>query len=246
MTPHIYIEDLNINMEDIVLSYEKHHHIATVLRLKKADDVIVFDGNGNGYCAIINSTDKSNTSLKISPTLLLSKADEGKNTIIAQAVCAPQKMDWAVEKMTELGVNTIYPITTIKSRPQANEKRLERLTIAACEQCGRYALPSIKPTIALKKWLDSIPPLTAALLQTSNRYFLSCRTQLPLVQALMQSHATAAFYIVVGPESGFSEDEENLLTESGFIAVGLGMRTLRTETAALVALTLVNEFSNGV
>lgn len=246
MIPSIYIDALKKkddgSVDNVIISQEKHHHIARVLRLKSGENVVVFDGRGTGYLSTIFALDKNHTELKIIKVLGASAADTGKDTIIAQSICTSQKMDWTVEKMTELGVRTIIPLCTQHSQAVANERRLNRLCIAASEQCGRYRLPQITPAITLQQWLSSLAPLEPL----HNRYVLSCQSSTPLSHALKQSKINQSYIIVIGPEKGLTKEEEEQLVKAGFIATSLGERTLRTETAALVALTVVNEFSMSV
>ena len=138
-------------------------------------------------------------------------------------------MHWTIEKMTELGVTEITPLLGHRTTRTANHNRLQRLIIAACEQCGRNRLPTLHPATPLTQWAEK-----SATTDTP-RHHLSPNAPAPLTITPAPHHTLA-----IGPESGFTQKEQTHLNTCGFTPAHLGPRTLRTETAALVALALIN------
>ena len=163
-------------------------------------------------------------------------ADSGREVHIGQGICAPAKMDWAVEKMTELGATSITPLLGEKGKYDSGARQLQRwqrLIIAACEQCGRNRLPLLHPPQSVLEWRGD----------AEKRIVLTPRGAQPLAAVLsmgaMKNTALPPLSLAVGGESGFSRDEEEGLIAAGFVPATLGARILRSETAALAALALL-------
>lgn len=162
---------------------------------------------------------------------------------LAIGIPANERMDWLVEKATELGAASIQPLMTERSvvrlDAQRGQKKLahwQSIVVAACEQCGRNRLAQVYPPLTLAQWLRQRPSPPPG----SGRVALVLSLQ-PGSVALAQWHADAATDIVFlcGPEGGLSAAEETQATAAGHVPVSLGARTLRSETAALAALTLL-------
>lgn len=247
MIPKIYCAGFTFESNGnnvVVLTAAQHHHLS-VLRLKISDKVVIFDGTGKGYAGEVATTDKQQTTVKVTAPLPPSVADLPVPITVAQAILTPPKMDWAIEKITELGATHIVPLQTKLAKRQINLPRLQRLAVAACEQCGRYRVPAVAVAIDLNRWLKQTPRAGLCLL-------LSCNSHLPLLQVLENNyHPTAnaggsanGFIVAVGAESGWTAAEEELLTQNGFVAVSLAKSVLRAETAGLVALGIINNFLN--
>ena len=155
-----------------------------------------------------------------------------------QGVSSGEKMDFTIQKAVELGVAAIQPILTEKSVVRLNAEReakklahWKRIAIAACEQCGRNRLPEVREAMSAETY--SRAPAPAAL-----RLLLSPDGTSGMKD--LQGKIERAVTLAVGPETGFSTAEEQLFARAGFVAVRLGRRVLRTETAALAALAALN------
>jgi 16S rRNA (uracil1498-N3)-methyltransferase len=143
-------------------------------------------------------------------------------------------MDYAIQKSTELGVKVIAPLFTeyceVKLDPERSEKRLahwQQLAISACEQCGRVCPPRIEAPQALSNWLAATPPSLKLLLDHQQQ------------EALPDTAPEEGVVLLIGPEGGFSEHEIALARRAGFRGIALGPRVLRTETAPVAALSVI-------
>lgn len=226
-----------INGSTINLSKDETHHLTRVLRLKPGDEAFVFDGCGREYrCAFLTMKD-NRAQLEIKETL----SDEVESPIhitLAQAIAKGEKFDLAIQKATELGVSRIAPLVTeradVKLSDERSEKRLERwrrISLESLKQSGRRRLAEIKPPVAFKDFLES--QTGGSLLIFSERGGVSIATALS--EANDKKNVTA----IVGPEGGWSDDELKLARALGARSVTLGPRILRTETAAIVAVALI-------
>lgn len=210
------------------------HHASRVLRLRVNDAVQIFDGIGNALDATINQISGKRVILGNLQTCM-AQASSGLHIVLAQAMCTSDKMDWIVQKATELGVAEILPVQTQRSVAKLSgaraEKRAEHwrsVAISACEQCGRNTLPQIHAPQELEAWLLSMRNMPGS------KFILlpGGATQLQ-VQPKPQISAT----LLIGPEGGFNTDEANVALQMGFAPILLGPRVLRTETAAIAGIS---------
>jgi 16S rRNA (uracil1498-N3)-methyltransferase len=220
------------------------HHASRVLRLRVGDAVQIFDGLGNALDATINAISGKRVLLGNLQTFM-GQQESGLHIVLAQAMCTGDKMDWVVQKATELGAAEIVPVQTQRSvaklsGPRA-EKRTEHwhnVTVSACEQCGRNILPQLHAPQDLGAWLN------AQRNAPGGKYILLPGGASNLhSQPKPQGRAT----LLIGPEGGFTADEANVAQQAGFAPILLGPRVLRTETAAIAGIaalqTLWGDFS---
>ena len=235
MTPRVYLSGAG-EQDSHLLEQAKSRHLLKVLRLRQGAPLILFDGDGNTYTAIVGDTDKQCLRVHIQRQLPPLAADGGVSIHIGQAICAAPKMDWLVEKSTELGATTITPLlsaTSAAAPRRAQLERWQRLTAAACEQCGRARLPPINPPSSPASW-------NATLSATTTKILLSPRAQQPLAVVVRRlPNPMTPMAVAVGAEAGFTAKEENQMEEDNFLKAHLGARTLRAETAAMAALSLI-------
>ena len=213
---------------------EAAHHAQRVLRLRENDPVQLFDGEGNALDASISEISGKRVVLN----RLQSCASERPSPlriVLAQAMCSSEKMDWVVQKATELGAAEIQPVQTQRSVAKLTGERIARraahwrsVAIAACEQCGRNRLPQIHAPHEFSAWL-------AAMRSTPGAKFML----LPEGSTALHEQPTPleVVTLLIGPEGGFSADEAQLARQVGFIPIRLGTRILRTETAAIAGIT---------
>ena len=210
------------------------HHAHRVLRLRVNDQVQVFDGEGNAIDAMISEINGKRVVLgKLAPcaTEQLSLL----HIVLAQAMCGSEKMDWVIQKATELGAAEIQPVQTQRSVAKLSSERAEKriehwhsVAVAACEQCGRNVLPQVHAPQEFSAWLAqmrSIPDAKFILLPEEGATTLR-----------EQPSPQGSVTLLVGPEGGFSGDEARLAQQVGFIPIRLGTRVLRTETAAVAGI----------
>ena len=209
------------------------HHLVHVLRLVPGDALVLFDGAGHEYDATIERMVKGRATVRLGHARALDRESPLRVTL-AQGVSSGERMDYTIQKAVELGVHAIQPLMTERSIVRLDTvraaKRLEHwrgIAIGACEQCGRNQVPQVLPLSSLTDWLAS---LTGA----SLRITLSPGAQATLAEVVSSSEA--AIILLVGPEGGLAPREEHDALASGFTAVRLGPRVLRTETAAVAAL----------
>ncbi|MDP1934379.1 MAG: 16S rRNA (uracil(1498)-N(3))-methyltransferase [Nitrosomonas sp.] len=223
----------------IELSVENKHHAARVLRLKKGDAITLFSGHGGEYSAHIENISKSNTTVLIDAYHDMD-CESPLNITLAQAICVNEKMDWIIQKAVELGVTCIQPVSTVRSivhlSDERSSKRLQhwqKIIISACEQCGRNHLPQISPLITLPEWLSQKKTTQSA----HDLSFMLSTTATESLKNIPQPPVSAHIALVIGPEGGFTQEEEIAILHTGFIPVRLGKRILRTESAALAAIS---------
>jgi 16S rRNA (uracil1498-N3)-methyltransferase len=211
------------------------HHAVHVLRLRPGEEVTLFDGRGGEYAGRIAAMDR----LRVSVDVLAHRPLERESPLavtLVQGVSSGEKMDFTVQKATELGVAALQPVIAARSvgrlvgeRAELKRAHWRRVAIAACEQCGRNRVPEVLPVLPL-------PQFCAGAATGGARLLLSPLAQLGLRAA--QLDGTVA--LAAGPEAGFTAEEDAMLVEAGFVPVRLGPRVLRTETAALAALAALN------
>ena len=214
------------------LAEDTAHHAARVLRLREGEPVVLFDGRGGEYEARLFMPGRGRVMAEIGERRAIERESPLAVTLV-QAVSSGEKMDFTIQKAVELGVAAIQPVLTVKSLVRLNGMReakklahWRRIAIAACEQCGRNRIPEIGEPLPLHRYRAK---------QESSKIVLS-----PAAEIKIGDLARSPLTLAVGPEAGFSGDEERMLELAGFTPVGLGPRVLRTETAALVALAALN------
>lgn len=209
------------------------HHASRVLRLREGDAVQIFDGLGNALDATINAISGKRVLLGNLQTCM-GQQDPGLHIVLAQAMCTADKMDWVVQKATELGVSEIVPVQTQRSVAKLSGSRAEKrtehwrnVTVSACEQCGRNTLPQLQTPQDMGVWLKVMRshPGGKFILLPGGASNLNN-------QPKPQGRAT----LLIGPEGGFTADEANVAQQAGFVPILLGPRVLRTETAAIAGI----------
>lgn len=212
---------------------EAAHHAHRVLRLRVNDPVQIFDGKGSAFDAVIGEISGKRVVLN-KLNSCAAEARQPLHIVLAQAMCSSEKMDWVVQKATELGVMEIQPVQTQRSVAKLSGERIEKRTehwrsvvISACEQCGRNTLPQVRAPQDISAWLARMRdgPGTKLILLPGGAATLQ-----------QQPRPPSCVTLLVGPEGGFSADEALMAQHAGFIPALLGPRVLRTETAALAGI----------
>ena len=208
-------------------------HVAKSLRLKAGDSLVVFDGRGGEYDASITRIDRDRVDVKVGAFVDVEREPHLALGLV-QGLPEADKMDWIIQKATELGVGWIQPVTCERSvvrlsgeRAARREAHWRRVAIAAAEQCGRTRIPEVRPNLGFMSWL-AVPA-------EMPRWMLDPAAP-PLAS---QAAPLSPLELVVGPEGGFSDRERELLATRA-TAVSLGPRVLRTETAPLAALAAIH------
>ena len=209
-----------------------------VLRLQPGDEVTLFNGEGGEYTATIDRMGRNDVAVTVTAHSPLER-EAPRGVHLAVGMPANERMDWLVEKATELGVASIQPLMTAHAvlrltGDRADKKRAhwEAIAVAACEQCGRNRVPQVHPVQSFSKWLEQES-------SGARRLVLSLADETKHIEKLASSSVDRAFLVLSGPEGGLSRDEDAQARAAGFAPVTLGKRVLRAETAALAALVLL-------
>ncbi len=213
---------------------KEFHHLANVMRVKQGDAVELINGQGVLAKAVVKEIQKKQAILSVASTRQYKK--HSQEIILAQAFTRPQKLDFIIEKGTELGVTQFWLFPGKKSGKKeikpAQLERLKILCISALKQCGRLWLPSLIIKPELEKWTRLEAPF----------YFGDIRKSAPFLQAVFKPDAKTGFF--VGPESGFEKSEIEKFEILGAVGVKLNPNILRTETAAMTAAGLIVHLMN--
>jgi 16S rRNA (uracil1498-N3)-methyltransferase len=218
----------------VPLSISAAIHATRALRLNVGDRLKLFNGDGMDYSCELISIKKSEVIAKV----LASQAIENEsplNITLLQGISSGDRMDYTIQKAVELGVNAIQPISTERSVVKLNQERAQKrlehwqnIVTSACEQSGRAFVPQVLPPISLSNWLSD------------NAQGNATRILLNPVGALKIAALTKPIdqiQLLIGAEGGLSLNEIDAATSQGFQSIILGPRILRTETAALTAIT---------
>lgn len=215
------------------------HHAMRVLRLSESDPVIVFDGYGGEYEAVIVRMTRSHVRVKT-----LRFRDGGPESPIPvtllQGVSGSDRMDFTVRKAVELGVHRIVPLFTERSVVKLDIDKVDKrrahwqgVVISACEQCGRNTVPEVGEPVAYRNWAAELPIDAPA---GQSRLLLAVGGEKRFVDL---PRPGSEILLLAGPEGGLSPVESDIAQSRGFTPVRLGPRVLRTETAAIAALSAI-------
>ena len=207
-------------------------HMIQVLRMQPGEQLHLFDGS-HCFLAQLIEGNKNRALLQLL-TPVASAVPSPLTTHLGQAISKGDKMEWVVQKATELGVTEITPLYTrqgdVRLKGEREQKKLHQwrqISISACEQSGRNDLPVIHPPQLLTNWLAQRQETMKLLLHPQGQ-----SDELAIKEV-------ASVALLIGPEGGLTEEEAALARQQGFTGLRLGPRILRTETAPLAALSLV-------
>ncbi len=226
--------------EPIALGTQQRHYLTRVLRLADGAPVEAFDGRGRRWAAqLLCARDTANL-VFVAP---LSATPESPLAIhLGQCLSSAEKMDWTIEKAVELGASRISPLFSLRSQIRLDEARALRkrdhwraISESACMQSGRDVIPAIAAPATLGSWLQ--------MLSEPLRLVLDPRAAISLSTWARQSAPTGPICLLVGPESGLTESEIDQARAAGFVALSLGPRVLRTETAGLAAIAALQSIA---
>ncbi len=210
-------------------------HLVQVLRMQAGEALVLFDGRGGEYAATLESVGKRAATVRIGAFHDVSRESPLELTLV-QGISKGDRMDWTLQKAVELGVSAIVPVVTERCNVHLDREREARridhwraVMISACEQSGRTRVPVLQPVAKLADWLGRPG--------SSSRLILDPLATRGLVDAA--SHASGPLSLVVGPEGGLSPEEIRLAQACGCVGVRIGPRILRTETAGVAALAIL-------
>lgn len=228
---------LNVNTS-IQLDAAATHHISRVLRAKIGDELIIFNGEGMEYASIITLIDKKSVTVQINEEIKQERESQ-LDLYLAQGISRGEKMDYTIQKAVELGVKKIIPLLTercnVKLDNERREKRLQHwssIIISACEQSGRNHVPDILLPQTLEHFLEHI--------EADVKLVLAPHADKKLKDISFSNHSRVV--LLIGPEGGLSDREIELSMRKDFLPLNLGPRVLRTETAAVAAMAVLQFF----
>lgn len=220
-----------------------------VLRMQPGDDLTLFNGQGGEFEAKVSHMGRSQVQVQIGAHQPIER-EAPRQVHLAIGMPANERMDWLIEKATELGVASIQPLMTERSVLRLSGERAEKKTahwqaavIAACEQCGRNRIPTVFAPMPYQKWLfpdvkSSKLAINSIAIESASKSILSLSAQATNASQWARMHADKPLLCLAGPEGGLSPLEEQTAIDAGFTPITLGSRTLRSETAPLAALAL--------
>jgi 16S rRNA (uracil1498-N3)-methyltransferase len=227
----VYVEEALAPGRPCTIDGTAVNHISRVLRLRDGDALTLFDGRGGEYTARITGFRKNAVQVDVQEHRAIER-ESALDLTLVQGVSRGERMDWVMQKATELGVRRIVPVlterTVVRLDDRQGEKKLQHwraIVIAACEQCGRNRVPEVSAPLGL---YETLLTLDAA----ATRVLLSPSGKLRVRDLPRPVKVT----LLIGPEGGLADNEEYAAVTAGFQQVQLGPRILRTETAALAAL----------
>lgn len=231
----------SVRGNEILVTGKEAHHILDVMRLGESDKVVGFDGTGNEYIGFIKKAGRKTLLIEITNT----RKAPGKGALsvtLIQAIPKKEKMDYIVEKATELGASSIVPVITERTIPKwdqskknSSSQRWRRIAESASKQCGRPDIPKIE---AIRSFVEAIKDFKAG---TRKLIAALSDRAIPLKEALKAIESSGAgIVIAIGPEGDFTEDEIKMAQESRFVVVSLGSRVLRSDTAGLAVMAILN------
>lgn len=241
-----FIRQVQLDSPYVFLKGEEHHHLSHVSRIKTKDKVWLFDEKGKSYLARVEEIKKGKTKLLI---LEERKREEAKvKIILAQAMLKSKKMEFIIQKSAEMGITDFIPVMAFRSVTkieEKTEKKLERWQKIAREgvkQSQSSWVPHILPPLPLDELIkEDIAEKKLLLSENRGKYLKDILLQ---YESSQKEDLPSSLLILVGPEGGWTREEEELVLNNGFEAVSLGKNILRAETAAFYSVALISHFWN--
>jgi len=236
--PRFYVPQPEIEKGMLTIEGGEARHIRRVLRLKVGEEIVIFDGSGKEYEGTIVG-EKAFSVVVMIQNIHASERESPLEITLAQSLLKGEKMDYLIQKTTELGVAGVVPFFSTHSVPLLDKSnglkrhhRWERIAMEASKQCGRGIVPKIKPLRRYSEVLKAAP-------LDSIRLLLWEKGEIRLKEVLTESEGKKKVFFIIGPEGGFSKEEVENARKAGFIPITLGERILRSETASLCLLSIL-------
>ncbi|MBR0289386.1 MAG: 16S rRNA (uracil(1498)-N(3))-methyltransferase [Selenomonadaceae bacterium] len=235
----IFLED--VSGAEVTISGNDANHLARSLRARRGDKITAVDGAGN--CAVLELIDFDKEKIKARRVSDIRQIVAEKKIILADCLPKQNRFDNIIEKATELGVEKIEPLISERTiarpggqRTQSKLERWRRIAKESAEQCARDTIPEIENICELDEWLKKITPLD------EDTFLLFCweGEQDTTVREVLSVNKDKNIIVLIGPEGGFSEREVFAIKAAGGISVTLGKRILKTDTAAISVLAMIN------
>ncbi|MGF1687747.1 16S rRNA (uracil(1498)-N(3))-methyltransferase [Photobacterium japonica] len=230
--PRIYHPEALPSSGTVLLSDDAANHVGRVMRMQAGQEVLLFDGSNAEFPAVITLASKKSVEVEIQARHENS-SESPLDIHLGQVISRGDKMEFTIQKSVELGVNTITPLISERCGVKLNAERFDKkmqqwqkIAIAACEQCGRNVVPEIRPVMKLEDWCAEAYDGLKLNLHPRAKYSINT---LPTPVTNVR--------LLIGPEGGLTAEEISMTEQYQFDEVLLGPRVLRTETAAMTAIT---------
>lgn len=230
--PRIFQNQALTVHQTIVLDKEALQHLCTVLRLSTGSEIILFNGDGYEYPSILTYQAHSKMLKATVQNKILKNRESSLLTHLGQVISKGHRMEYSLQKSVELGVSQITPLYSARSevflKGERVEKKLEhwqKIIIHACQQCGRNQYPILHKPTPILEWIKQSPEHTKLILDLRSH------------QTLKSISLSDTIAILIGPEGGLTDNEQEYAKHNGFTGIQLGPRILRTETAPIVILS---------
>ena len=243
--PRVYLDQPLDSGAELTLDKATAHYLVSVLRLRAGDALVAFNGSGGEFTALLQSATNKHATIRVGSHSVGVKPSPVQLTL-AIGLSRGERMDWVIQKAVELGVNAVIPLFTERCEVKLKGERAlkkqahwQQIAISACEQSQRNDVPAIKTAQPFGEFLTTTATSPTAS-DRDLRVILDPRAEQSLGSTLLkQNTSTKTVVLFSGPEGGFSDSEIELAQQKGILSVGLGPRVLRTETAPLAALSIV-------
>ncbi len=227
-TPQALGDNLTLSLEP-----SASHHLIKVLRMEVGRALVLFNGDGNEFPATISAIDKKSASVTTQTGTYAPRASN-LNISLAIGLSKGDRFDYVLQKATELGVENIMPLFTERSEVRLNKERIEKkiqswtnIVIGACEQCQRNKIPTLHTPMLFSEYVSAC--------DTQKKYVLHHRTD----ESLADQTPPESVSLLIGPEGGLSENEITLAEANDFKPLAIGPRVMRTETAPIAAISIL-------
>jgi 16S rRNA (uracil1498-N3)-methyltransferase len=252
-TPRVFVHDPLATGQRIRLADEAAAHLGRVLRVRPGDAVVLFDGSGPEFVAEVLAVGRRGVELTVRMRVAADR-ESALQLVLLQGICRKERMDWVVRKATELGVSAIRPVLAERSvvrlgaaRAAARMAHWRAIAISACEQCGRNRLPGILEPLPVRDALEAHAGTLGVLLDAESDAGLEALPERRRSGFSRESGSgfsrdvqdALSICLLVGPEGGLDERERAAAHAAGYLGIRLGPRILRTETAALTGIALL-------
>jgi len=239
--PRLYIHNELKAGKSVPLPENTFRHCIQVLRLPDGAPLILFNGDGNDYRATLERVSKKQAFAVVTDRIA-NTTESPLELSLVQGVSKGDHMDFSIQKAVELGVKHIHPIICARSqriptdRLHRRQNRWKMIAISACEQTGRSRIPEFSLPVSFTHWFQQSCLAQHRLIL--DPYAQQTLSEFIKIKGLGQHNGNRVVELLIGPEGGFTVEEITDAVKSGATAVSLGPRTLRTETASVVALSL--------